>query len=81
MLAPTKQKLTKQVLALSRDDRADVAAVILDSFRGEDVPIDPEIEATWIAEAEERIAACEKGISKNVPLEEVSRKLKQRYDK
>jgi putative addiction module component (TIGR02574 family) len=81
MIALTKEKVARQALALSRDDRADVAAVILDSLRAEEEAIDPVIEAAWIEEAEKIIEACERGEVKTVPLEEVKRKYRQRYGK
>ena len=69
-------KAAKAVLAdalrLDIDERARLAAELLASL---DVPNDPDPEAAWAAEIEQRVAALEAGTAKLEPWEDVKRRI------
>ena len=55
----TREEVAEQALALSAEDRAYVADVIEQSFKGEFAT--PELAAAWMAEIERRASAYERG--------------------
>ena len=61
-------ELEQQARALSPDDRARLAEVLLDSLQG---PPLSEVEAAWSREIEERIAAYDRGDLQTIPAEDV----------
>jgi hypothetical protein len=56
----SREEIAQQALSLSPEDRAYVADVIEQSFRGVDFAT-PEIAAAWMAEIEKRAQAYERG--------------------
>jgi len=61
-------ELEQQARALSPDDRARLAEVLLESLKG---PPLSEVEAAWSREIEERIAAYDRGEVQAYPAEDV----------
>lgn len=55
-------------LALPRDERAELAAILTDSVGGESSP--EEVQAAWLAEAKRRLAAYERGETQALDFEE-----------
>lgn len=67
MLSANVQQILQQALALPATDRASIAEELLSSL---DLP-DPRIDQLWAIEAEDRIAAFERGEMKTVSEDEV----------
>ena len=65
----TLEELRAAVLALPEGERAQLAAKILESL-----DVDPEIEAAWVAEVQDRLAAYRRGEIEAAPVEEVMAK-------
>ena len=61
-------------LRLEPDARAEVAAELLASLDG---PVDPDAEAAWDAEIEQRITAIETGTIRLEPWSEVKRRIER----
>ncbi len=61
-------ELEQQARALSPDNRARLAEVLLESLKG---PPLSEVEAAWNREIEERIAAYDRGALEAIPAEDV----------
>lgn len=74
-MAIASEKLTKTVLALPARTRARLAEKLLASL---DDPGQPEIDALWADEVEDRITAFERGKIRAVPGEQAFRGLKRR---
>ena len=69
---PTVDELVAQAERLSVADRE----LLIDRLRHTlPHPIDPEIEAAWIEEAERRLDAIERGEEKTVPWDEARKRL------
>lgn len=62
------KELEKQAKALTVEERAQLAEVLLDSLRDASVA---EIEATWDREIEERVAAYDRGELQTISAEDV----------
>ena len=60
-------------LALPRDERAELAAILTDSIGGESSPED--VQAAWLAEAKRRFAAYERGETQALDFEETMSEL------
>ncbi|HEX3119571.1 MAG TPA: addiction module protein [Candidatus Acidoferrum sp.] len=73
----TKQtlELLQKALALSDEERADLAGSLLESL---DQPADDNVEAAWDEEIARRIADFDSGKSKSVPWEEVQARISAR---
>ena len=67
--------LFKQALDLDERDRATLAGLLIESLEEEP---DEDLEATWRAEVERRVADLESGEIKAVPWEQVKARLLQR---
>ena len=67
--------LFKQALDLDERDRATLAGLLIESLEEEP---EEDLEATWRAEIERRVAELESGEVNAVPWEEVKAKLLQR---
>lgn len=67
--------LEEQALLLPTEERALLAEKLLMSLN---FPVDPDIEAAWIAEAEKRRNAVLAGTSQAIPLEEALTKIRSR---
>lgn len=67
-MTATAEKLAREVLTLSEEDRSDLTALLLASL---EVQADPGEEAAWVAEIERRAADLESGAVRGIPWEEV----------
>jgi len=72
-MSPKSAELFKQALELSVEERADLAAQILESLEASD---DPSVQAAWQAEIERRMADIDSGAVKPISLDEFQRRLK-----
>jgi len=72
-MSPKSAELFKQALELSVEERADLAAQILESLDSSD---DPSVQAAWQAEIERRMADIDSGVVKPISLDEFQRRLK-----
>ncbi|MDR9415724.1 MAG: addiction module protein [Gracilimonas sp.] len=66
------EKLIKEALVLSKNDRAKMADALLQSLQ----KTDPEIEKLWKREVEERIEAYREGEINSVSVQEIIEKYK-----
>ncbi len=71
-MSPKSSELLRQALELSVEERADLAAQILESLDSSD---DPEVQAAWQAEIERRMAQLDSGEVKPISAEEFRRRL------
>jgi putative addiction module component (TIGR02574 family) len=69
------EDLARKALELAESDRAEIAALILDSLENEP---DGENEAAWTAELERRASDLESGAVEGIPWEEVRKRLTSR---
>ncbi|HRH88607.1 MAG TPA: addiction module protein [Rubrivivax sp.] len=65
-------ELLEQVQCLSADDRELLLERLRQAFAP---PMDPDIEASWLAEAERRMDAIDRGEMASIPWEEAKRQL------
>jgi len=72
-MSPKSAELFKQALELSVEERADLAAQILESLEASD---DPSVQAAWQAEIKRRMADVASGAVKPISLDEFQRRLK-----
>ncbi|HLK04356.1 MAG TPA: addiction module protein [Candidatus Acidoferrum sp.] len=72
-MSPKSAEILKQALELSVEERADLAAQILDSLDSSD---DPEVQASWQAEIERRMADLDSGAVQPISHDEFQRRLK-----
>ena len=71
-MARTVKDLFREAAELSDGDRAQLAALLLESLEGEP---DEGVEAAWAEEIERRVREIENGDAKTIPWEEVRSKL------
>lgn len=71
----TVDELVRQAKQLSTDEQAILSERILELVS----PRDPEWEAAWVAECEDRIAACERGEMATYDSDEVMERLRKKY--
>ena len=71
------RKLLDEALALAPEERADIAAVLLDSL---DALEDEGVEEAWAEEIARRIQEVESGAVKTIPWAEARRRLHQVLD-
>ena len=64
-------------LALSREERAELAAILTDSVGGESSP--EQVLAAWVAESKRRLEAYERGELKTVGYDDMMRQLRAKY--
>jgi putative addiction module component (TIGR02574 family) len=72
-MSPKSAELLKQALELTVEERASLAAQILESLDSSD---DPEVQAAWQAEIERRMAQLDSGEVQGVPIEEAKRQVR-----
>ncbi|MBS1842119.1 MAG: addiction module protein [Acidobacteria bacterium] len=72
-MSPKSAELFKQALELSIEERADLAAQILDSL---DSSADLEVQAAWQAEIERRMAQLHSGEVQGLSIEEAKRQVR-----
>lgn len=65
-------ELFRKALALSEQERADLASTLIDSL---DTTVDENVEAAWQEEIASRIANLDSGKAKTIPWEEVRRRI------
>jgi putative addiction module component (TIGR02574 family) len=65
-------ELFRKALALSEQERADLASTLIDSL---DTTVDENVEAAWQEEIASRIADLDSGKAKTIPWEEVRRRI------
>jgi putative addiction module component (TIGR02574 family) len=70
-MKPAVEEVVRQALKLDEQDRAEVAARMLDSLE----PEDPQAEGVWLAEIERRAAELESGAVQGVPWEDLRERL------
>jgi putative addiction module component (TIGR02574 family) len=73
----SKDEIFRAALALSEDARAELAGQLLESLDDSDEDQE-EIERLWVLEAEDRIAAYERGEIEAIPVEGFLASLKNR---
>lgn len=73
----SKDEIFRAALTLSEDARAELAGQLLESLDDADED-EEEIERLWVLEAEDRIAAYERGEMEAIPVEEFLASLKNR---
>jgi putative addiction module component (TIGR02574 family) len=73
-MSKRSDRLLEEALALTPEERADVAATLLESL---DEQEDDGVEEAWAREIERRIQDVESGRVKTVPWSEVRRRLRQ----
>jgi len=71
MVTESKQ-LFRAALQLSDNERATLAALLIESLEG---PEDPDVESAWAAEAQRRWQEIESGTVVTIPWEEVKAKI------
>jgi len=74
-MSVTSERILEQVLALPIAERAELLERLLASFQA---PSDPELDKLWLTEAQDRLAAFERGELGSVEADEVFEKIKQR---
>ena len=70
-MKPVVEDVVRQALTLDENDRAEVAARLLDSLE----KVDTEAEDVWSAELERRAAEMESGAVQGVPWEDLRERL------
>ena len=68
-------ELSRKALALTLEERAELAQRLLESIERES---DPEVQAAWKTEIADRIARYERGEARLIPAEEVFAAARQR---
>jgi len=74
-LDTSTQSILDTAMALPEDQRAELAAILVDSIG--DGRSEAEIDAAWLAEARQRLAAVRSGRATLVPTEKVERELEE----
>lgn len=67
-MTPRSLELLKQALALTEEERAELASSLLKSL---DAQSDPQAEALWQVEVERRVSELDASAGKTIPWEEV----------
>lgn len=70
------QRLRTELAVLDPEDRADLAYFLLQSL---DEEVDPNVEAAWDAELDQRIADIESGEVKGITCDEVLSELREMF--
>jgi len=76
-MAVAVERLAREALALSDQERAELAHKLLVSFEG---PPDEGVDAAWDKEIKERVDRIRDGTAKGRAAEEVSRDIRARYE-
>jgi putative addiction module component (TIGR02574 family) len=76
-MAAAVERLTQEALALSDQERAELARKLLVSLDG---PPDEGVNAAWDSEIAKRVDRIREGTAKGRPAEEVSRDIRARYE-
>ena len=73
-MAITFEKLAEQIMALPRESRAQLADLLVESLKEEDIG---RIEHLWLVEAKHRRDEVRSGNEKTIPGEEALRKVRE----
>jgi putative addiction module component (TIGR02574 family) len=76
-MSQTADQLFEAVLALPRQDRATLAAILAESLEEDDDPA--EVAAAWDEEIKRRVEAADRGEGHWLTEEEVKRRLESKY--
>ena len=76
-MAVAVERLTQEALALSDQERAELARKLLVSLEG---PPDEGVDAAWDTEIKERVDRIREGTAKGRPAEEVFRDIRAHYE-
>lgn len=76
-MAVAVERLAQEALALSDQERAELARKLLVSLEG---PPDEGVDAAWDTEIKERVDRIREGTAKGRPAEEVFRDIRARYE-
>jgi len=74
-MATSREELYKAALDLNEGERAELAALLLESLDSE---AEEGVEAAWVAEIEQRVKQLDTGAVAGIPWEEVRAKLYRR---
>ena len=77
-MSSNAEEIIKEARALPVEERAELLEVLLATFQS---PPDPHLDELWVAEAEDRLDAYERGELAAIPADEVFRKVRQRRQK
>jgi putative addiction module component (TIGR02574 family) len=78
-MSDKKKEVLEAALALTADERAEIAEQLLESLEERDASLDQvAIDASWAAEADRRYQAYKRGEMNSVPIEDVLQMLKGR---
>jgi putative addiction module component (TIGR02574 family) len=76
-MSRTFTELWREAAALTEEERASLAGLLIESLEGDP---DPDVEAAWAAEIEKRVAELDAGTAKTIPWEEVRQRLIDRLN-
>ena len=76
-MSRTFTELWQEAAELTEEERASLARLLIESLEGEP---DPDVEAAWAAEIEQRVAELDAGTAKTIPWEEVRQRLIDRLN-
>jgi len=76
-MAAAVERLVKEALALSNQERAELARRLLVSLEG---PADQEVNEVWDREVAKRVDRIREGTAKGRPAEDVFRDIRARYE-
>ena len=76
-MSETAKTVTQAALALSVEERAALAALLIDSLESYEAVDQAEIDAAWARESNRRFQAYKRGETKGVPFEEVLKMLRK----
>jgi putative addiction module component (TIGR02574 family) len=71
--------ITRDVIQLPRDQRLELARILLDLDDSDNPGIVAEVETSWDQEIRERIKAYDEGRVQSIPYEEIKRKMADRF--
>jgi putative addiction module component len=74
-MSVTSERILEQVLALPIAERAELLERLLASFQA---PFDSEFDRLWLKEAQDRLAAFDRGELASIEADEAFEKMKQR---
>jgi putative addiction module component (TIGR02574 family) len=71
--------ITRDIVQLPRDQRLELARILLDLDDSDNSGIVAEVETSWDQEIRERIKAYDEGRVQSIPYEEIKRKMADRF--
>ncbi|MGH7490358.1 MAG: addiction module protein [bacterium] len=76
-MSKTFTDVWREAAALSEEDRASLAGLLIESLEGDS---DPDVEAAWVAEIQRRVGELEAGTVESIPWEQVRQRLLDRLN-